>query len=435
MSTSSRAKFRNVLDHLARARPDLADPEGALVAGHVLIDGRVVTNPRSQVRADASVVIKPPRALRGEDKLRAALEGFAVDVTDRECVDLGASAGGFTRVLLEHGARRVFAVDAGHGQLRGDLRNHSRVVNLERTNLGDLSAIPRSAPIGAVTMDLSYLSVADAVPQIETLSFAPDADLIALVKPMFELGLDAPPEDDPSLRRALDLAVAGVERAPWHVAGTMPSPVTGVEGRARMAPARRQGDGVAWSLMQQRCEVHPAPERRIDAAPDPVRQQLGSTEQAVRDHDVLRGQSLGERHRGVRSIRPGEARHPARLGPQIRRVPAGRRRAADRRRHVRGGVLVVRGVLPDQHIERIGIGEDVPAAYELDLRVEPEPVASVPTSPPAPNPPLRDQAGTWRTLGRRSSHTRPDPASARRPPSDRGAWRRGPERRRRDREG
>lgn len=242
MGTSSRAKFRNVLDHLARARPDVQDPEAALTAGHVVIDGRVVTNPRSQVRADASVVIKPPRALRGEDKLRAALDGFAIDVTDRECVDLGASAGGFTRVLLEHGARRVFAVDAGHGQLRGDLRNHSRVVNLERTNLGDLSAIPRE-PIDAVTMDLSYLSVADAVPQIETLSFAPDADLIALVKPMFELGLDSPPEDDPSLRRALDLAVAGVERHPWHVVGTMPSPVTGSKGaREWLLHARRSDD-------------------------------------------------------------------------------------------------------------------------------------------------------------------------------------------------
>jgi 23S rRNA (cytidine1920-2'-O)/16S rRNA (cytidine1409-2'-O)-methyltransferase len=242
MSTSSRAKFRNVLDHVSRARPDLADPETALVAGHILIDGRVVTNPRSQVRADASVVIRPPRALRGEDKLRAALDGFAVDVTDRECVDLGASAGGFTRVLLEHGARRVFAVDAGHGQLRGDLRSHSRVVNLERTNLGDLSAIPRCAPIGAVTMDLSYLSVADAVPQIETLSFAPDADLIALVKPMFELGLDAPPEDERSLRRALDRAVAGVQRSPWQVTGTIPSPVTGAKGaREWLLHARRTG--------------------------------------------------------------------------------------------------------------------------------------------------------------------------------------------------
>jgi 23S rRNA (cytidine1920-2'-O)/16S rRNA (cytidine1409-2'-O)-methyltransferase len=244
VSASSRAKFRNVLDHLARSRPDLPDPEASLTAGHVLIDGRVVTNPRSQVPADASVVVKPPKALRGEDKLRAALDGFAVDVTDRECVDLGASAGGFTRVLLEHGARRVFAVDAGHGQLRGDLRNHSRVVNLERTNLADLSVIPRSAPIGAVTMDLSYLSVSDAVPQIETLSFAPDADLIALVKPMFELGLDTSPQDDPTLRRALELAVAGVQRLPWHVVGTMPSPVTGSKGaREWLLHARRSDDG------------------------------------------------------------------------------------------------------------------------------------------------------------------------------------------------
>jgi 23S rRNA (cytidine1920-2'-O)/16S rRNA (cytidine1409-2'-O)-methyltransferase len=240
--TSSRAKFRNVLDHLARSRPDLPDPEGSLAAGHVLIDGRVVTNPRSQVRADASVVVKPPKALRGEGKLRAALDGFAVDVTDRVCLDLGASAGGFTRVLLEHGARRVFAVDAGHGQLRGDLRNHSRVVNLERTNLADLSAIPRFARIGAVTMDLSYLSVADAVPQVEALRFAGDADLIALVKPMFELGLDAPPEDEPSLRRALALAVAGVQRLPWHVTGTMPSPVTGSKGTYEWLLHARRSD-------------------------------------------------------------------------------------------------------------------------------------------------------------------------------------------------
>jgi 23S rRNA (cytidine1920-2'-O)/16S rRNA (cytidine1409-2'-O)-methyltransferase len=215
----------------------------ALAAGHVLIDGRVVTNLRSQVRTDASVVIKPPRVLRGEDKLRAALDAFAVDVTDRECIDLGASAGGFTRVLLEHGARRVFAVDAGHGQLRGDLRNHSRVVNLERTNLGDLSAVPRCVPIGVVTMDLSYLSVAAAVPQVETLSFAPDADLLALVKPMFELGLDSPPKDEPSLRRALDLAVAGVQRGPWRAVGTMPSPVTGSKGaREWLLYARRSTD-------------------------------------------------------------------------------------------------------------------------------------------------------------------------------------------------
>ena len=243
MGSTSRAKFRHVLEHLARTRPDIDDPRAAIVAGHVLIDGRVVTNPGSQVRADAAVVLRVPRALRGEDKLRAALDGFAIDVTERVCVDLGASAGGFTRVLLERGASRVYAVDAGHGQLRGDLRIDARVVNLERTNLGDLSAIPRDGAVDLATMDLSYLSIADAVPQIETLRFSPDADLVALVKPMFELGLDTPPEDDPSLRRALDLAVAGVERCPWRVAHTMSSPVTGSKGaRESLLHGRRRSD-------------------------------------------------------------------------------------------------------------------------------------------------------------------------------------------------
>ncbi|MGZ4109246.1 MAG: SAM-dependent methyltransferase [Actinomycetota bacterium] len=241
MSTSSRGRFRNVIDHVARTRPDIAHPERAVAEGHVLIDGVVVTNPRSLVRADASVVVRPPRPLRGEEKLRAALDGFAIDVRDRECADLGASAGGFTRVLLERGARRVFAVDAGHGQLRGDLRNDARVVNLERTNLGDLSAIPSATTIDVVTIDLSYLSIADAVPQIETLTFSTDADLIALVKPMFELGLDTPPVDDASLARARDLAVAGVASAPWRVTRTMSSPVTGGKGaREWLLHARRR---------------------------------------------------------------------------------------------------------------------------------------------------------------------------------------------------
>ncbi len=245
MGSASSAKFRLVLEHLARTRPDISDPKSAIIAGHVLIDGRLVTNPRSQVRADAAVVLRLPRALRGEDKLHAALDGFAIDVTDRACVDLGASAGGFTRVLLERGASRVYAVDAGHGQLRGSLRSDPRVVNLERTNLGDLSAIPRGEPIDVVTMDLSYLSVADAVPQIETLSFAPGTDLVALVKPMFELGLDTPPVDEPSLQRALDLAVSGVERSPWRVIGTMSSPVTGSKGaRESLVHGRRtSGNG------------------------------------------------------------------------------------------------------------------------------------------------------------------------------------------------
>lgn len=231
MGATPRGKFRNILDHVARARPDIEDAEAQVAAGNVRIDGTVVTNPRSLVRADASVVLRPPRALRGEDKLRAALEAFAIDVSGRTCVDLGASAGGFTRTLLERGAHRVYAVDVGHGQLRGELRSHARVVNLERTNLADAAdRIPRCDPVDVLTMDLSYLSVALAVPQLEGLSFAVDADLVALVKPMFELGLDSAPEDQPSLMRARDAAVTGVTSMPWGVRGTVPSPVTGSKG-------------------------------------------------------------------------------------------------------------------------------------------------------------------------------------------------------------
>lgn len=232
MGATPRGRFRNLVEHLASSRPDIADPEAEVVAGHVLVDGRVVTNPRSLVRSDSSVLVRPERGLRGEYKLRAALDGFAIDVTDRTCVDLGASAGGFTRVLLARGARLVYAVDAGHGQLRGELRNDARVVNLERTNLADAADhIPAgSEAIGVVTLDLSYLSIAAAVPQIEGMTFATDADLVALVKPMFELGLDAPPDDEPSLVRARDAAVAAVASSPWRVVSTMPSPVMGSKG-------------------------------------------------------------------------------------------------------------------------------------------------------------------------------------------------------------
>jgi 23S rRNA (cytidine1920-2'-O)/16S rRNA (cytidine1409-2'-O)-methyltransferase len=155
------------------------------------------------------------KPLRGEAKLEAALAAFPVEVRGRIALDAGASTGGFTRTLLRHGARRVYAVDVGHGQLLGSLRQDPRVVNLERTNLGSV-VVPERVEL--VTLDLSYLPLADAVPQLGSLG----VDLVALVKPQFELRLDAPP-DDP--RPALDAAVAGIETAGWAVRGTIESPV------------------------------------------------------------------------------------------------------------------------------------------------------------------------------------------------------------------
>jgi 23S rRNA (cytidine1920-2'-O)/16S rRNA (cytidine1409-2'-O)-methyltransferase len=174
----------------------------------------------------AQTQLQLERPLRGEAKLEAALAAFGVAVAGRTALDAGAAAGGFTRVLLRHGARRVYAVDAGHGQLLGSLRQDARVVNLEATNLGSLGARLVPEPIDLVTLDLSYLALARAVPQLGRIELrAPD--LVALVKPQFELGLERPPE---APAEGLVAAIAGITAAGWRVEDAIESPVRGARG-------------------------------------------------------------------------------------------------------------------------------------------------------------------------------------------------------------
>ncbi len=209
------------------------DAIAAIRAGDILVDGFPVKNAASRVAITASIVHRPPQPLGGEAKLRAAFAAFSPVVAGRVAIDIGASTGGFTRVLLESGARKVYAVDAGHGQLLGSLRQDPRVVNLEATNLGALSTALVPEPIDLVTIDVSYISLARAIPQLATLTFAPDVELIALVKPMFELALDAPPPED-RLLEALQAAIEGVGSAGWRVDGAIGSPVTGRHGAREM---------------------------------------------------------------------------------------------------------------------------------------------------------------------------------------------------------
>ncbi len=227
---ASRPEFRTVIDHIAAIRPEVLNPAAVLAEGRVIVDGRIITNPKTLVRSIASLRILPLRPLRGEEKLRAALDGFAIEVAGKVALDLGAAAGGFTTVLLERGSRRAYAVDVGFGQLRGVLRADPRVVSLERTNLSELTRQTIPDRIDLVTMDLSYVSVADAAGQMEPLEFAPDADLVAVVKPMFELRLAGLPQDPRVLRKALAHAVRGIVRTSWHVEHTMASPVRGSRG-------------------------------------------------------------------------------------------------------------------------------------------------------------------------------------------------------------
>jgi len=231
MARTGRARLRALVQRVDLEHPGI-DPPAAIASGAVRVDGRIVTNPRSVVRDDSSVTVRPKEVeLRGERKLEAALAAFAISISGRVALDLGASAGGFTRVLRRSGASRVYAVDAGYGQLLGSLRQDSAIVNLERTNLGDLSHALVPDEIGIVTVDLSYVALATALPQLDRrVTIEPGADLVALVKPMYELRLAEAPRDADRLHEACRRASDGAEAAGWDVRRVVRSPVTGRAG-------------------------------------------------------------------------------------------------------------------------------------------------------------------------------------------------------------
>jgi 23S rRNA (cytidine1920-2'-O)/16S rRNA (cytidine1409-2'-O)-methyltransferase len=206
------------------------DPDAvaaAIAAGDVLVDGRPRTNPDSLIAADAAVRFSAATDLQGRRKLAWAIDYFRVVVKDTVALDLGACTGGFTTALLDAGAALVYAVDAGHGQLLGSLRQHGRVVNLERTNVSALNRAVVPVALQTVSVDVSYLSLSSAVAQINGLDLSPGAQLLGLVKPMFELRLPTIPQDSPTLERARRAAVDGIGAAGWTVADSAESPVRG----------------------------------------------------------------------------------------------------------------------------------------------------------------------------------------------------------------
>jgi 23S rRNA (cytidine1920-2'-O)/16S rRNA (cytidine1409-2'-O)-methyltransferase len=234
-----RARFVALHVLLARRRPDI-DPS-AIADGRVLVDGRVLTNPRAQVRFDASLRVVPARRLRGEVKLAHALDTLSIDVGQRVAVDIGANVGGFTTVLVDRGARRVYALEAGVGLLLGHLRNHPRVVNLEGNNLGqiDTTLVPESVEV--ITMDLSYLAVGGAVPQLESLDIGSGADLVALVKPTFELRRGTMASTTGDLDQAVEQATTAATRSGWLVVDAIESVRPGRRGaREAFMHARRR---------------------------------------------------------------------------------------------------------------------------------------------------------------------------------------------------
>ncbi len=236
-----RPRFVALSALVGRHFPDVDDPEALVLSGFVLVDGASISNPGAFVRADASLQVLASKPLRGTVKLAHALASFALELTGLVAVDLGAAAGGFTQALLDAGVRRVYAVDAGVGQLRGWLRADPRVVNLERTNLAALDGRLVPEPVDVVVMDLSYLAIASALSQLDGLSFAPGALLVALVKPTFELHsarLADRPED---ISAAVAHAKQSMLRNGWEPSGEVASPVAGSRGAIEVLVLAKRG--------------------------------------------------------------------------------------------------------------------------------------------------------------------------------------------------
>jgi 23S rRNA (cytidine1920-2'-O)/16S rRNA (cytidine1409-2'-O)-methyltransferase len=208
-----------------------------ILRGQVSVAGAPATKPASTVPASAelSVSAEADDVSRGAVKLRAGLDAFAFSAAGRTCLDVGASTGGFTQALLAAGATRVYAADVGHGQLSARLAGDARVINLEGRDARHLTATDIPEPIDAIVADVSFISLTKVLPQ--ALSFArPNAWLVALVKPQFEVGRADIGKGgivrDPAAREA---AVATVRdwlgaQSGWRVVGTIASPIAGGSG-------------------------------------------------------------------------------------------------------------------------------------------------------------------------------------------------------------
>ena len=160
------------------------------MAGRVLVDDQPVDKAGTQVDPEASIRLKGediPYVSRGGLKLVRALETFQVTAAGRTALDVGASTGGFTDCLLQEGARKVFAVDVGYGQLAWKLRDDQRVINLERTNIRHLTPDQLDETPDLAVIDASFISLEKVLPSTTAL-VKPDSDIIALIKPQFEVG-------------------------------------------------------------------------------------------------------------------------------------------------------------------------------------------------------------------------------------------------------
>jgi len=229
--------------------------ENRTKAQALIMAGLVYSGEQKLISAGTKFNVETPLTLRGQDhpwvsrgglKLDHGLKHFGFEAKGRTCIDVGASTGGFTDVLLTNGAAKVFAVDVGYGQLAHKLRTDPRVVVMERTNARMLEAALIPDPIGAVVCDASFIGLRTVLPAAMALTSS-GAWLIALIKPQFEVGKDRVGKKgvvrDPALHEEVCAMISAwlAEQPGWTVAGIEKSPITGPEGNVEFLIGATRG--------------------------------------------------------------------------------------------------------------------------------------------------------------------------------------------------
>jgi 23S rRNA (cytidine1920-2'-O)/16S rRNA (cytidine1409-2'-O)-methyltransferase len=209
-----------------------------VLRGEVTVDGVCIGKPALMVGRETVIELAPGAGAyvsRGALKLAAALDGFAIDVAGRVGLDIGAAQGGFTEVLLARGARKVYAVDNGRGQLAPVLRADARVISLEETDARQLAVAQIADAIGVIVVDVSFISALKVLPAVLPFA-AQDAALVVLVKPQFEteprhVGKDGVVRDADVRAGAVSAVATWIAAQPgWRVLGSLPSPILGGSG-------------------------------------------------------------------------------------------------------------------------------------------------------------------------------------------------------------
>ena len=241
---------RRRLDEEIAARglmPSRARARDAVLRGTVSVNGVLARKPSQSIDADDSIIVTDEAqhyVSRAALKLLHALDHFKIPVEGRVCLDIGASTGGFTQVLLERGARDVTAIDVGHGQLAPVLANDNRVKLIEGLNVRDITRDQYPPDCSLITCDVSFISLKLALPPVLALA-APGTDLIALIKPQFEAGKEKVGKggiiSDPALHEMICNDIRSyLEASGWRVAGVEPSPIEGGDGNKEFLIAAKK---------------------------------------------------------------------------------------------------------------------------------------------------------------------------------------------------